>query len=264
MKVHLAAELMVLVLAGSNLLLVTGSSRSHHPNGMSAIATSRRQLAYSPGAVAHGMMPPSMMDKMTRQPVVGDIARGKHVAEVRCAACHGAEGDSTVAAYPKLAGQKPDYLYGQLLAFKNGTRTSAVMAAMVAPLSDADLKDASVFFAGQARHSDPPGPSRLRTEGRDLFLSGSMRGQMLPACAACHDPDAVGIHGMGGMKMMGKGMAMMRREVPNLYGQHAAYIVSQLQAFADGTRTGMPMSRIAPSLTAEQRKAVAAYLAAHP
>lgn len=266
MKLRVAAGVSALVLAGLSLFVMAALSRAQGTAGSAAIATSGAQVAPSQGAMANGPMSQGMMGRMMRQPVVGDAAHGKRVANTDCAACHGADGNSTVAIYPKLAGQKVDYLYSQLQAFKDGTRPSPVMAAIVAPLSDADLQDVAVFFAGQARHSDPPDPRALRARGRDLFLSGSMgsmNGQMLPACAACHDPGAVGMEASG-MAMMGMGMTMMRREVPNLYGQHAVYIIAQLKAFADGTRSGMPMSRIAPSVTAEQRKTIAAYLAAHP
>ena len=35
-----------------------------------------------------------------------------------CAACHGADGNSSIALNPKLAGQHPEYLLNQLINFK--------------------------------------------------------------------------------------------------------------------------------------------------
>lgn len=148
-----------------------------------------------------------------------------------------------------MAGQRADYLYRQLLAFKDGSRPSAVMAAIATSLPDADLRDAAVFFAQQTRGSDPPGPLSLMAEGRQLFWFGSVGGGV-PACAACHALGAGdtagmgGMHGMGGMPMMGM-MGTMGRRAPTLYGQHAAYVVNQLQAFADGTRPATVMNGIA-------------------
>lgn len=194
--------------------------------------------------------------------VSGNVVHGRIVAKADCAACHGADGNSTLAIYPRLAGQRADYLYSQLLAFQNGNRPSMVMAAIAAPLPDADLRDTAVFFAQQTHGSDPPGPPAPMAQGRRLFRFGSADGNV-PACAACHAPGASGMGGMGGMPMMGM-RGMRGREAPTLYGQHAAYVVSQLQAFADGARPATVMDGIAAPLTAQQRQAVADYVAAHP
>ena len=58
--------------------------------------------------------------------------------------------------------------------------------------------------------------------------------------------------------MMGNSAA-----IPNLYGQHAAYIVKQLDAFASGARPGTVMGPIAAALSPQARRAVAEYLAGH-
>ena len=62
-----------------------------------------------------------------------DITKGQNIAGQVCAACHGADGNSTAAANPKLAAQHADYLYKQLVNFKMKTgakepeRSNAVM-----------------------------------------------------------------------------------------------------------------------------------------
>ena len=48
--------------------------------------------------------------------------------------------------------------------------------------------------------------------------------------------------------------------VPNLYGQRAAYIVQQLDAFAIGNRRGTVMGSIATALSPQNRKNVVEYL----
>lgn len=194
--------------------------------------------------------------------VTGNVAHGQSVAKARCATCHGADGNSTLAIYPRLAGQRADYVYRQLLAFKDGSRPSTVMAAIATPLPDADLRDAAVFFARQARGSDSPGPQDLMAQGRRLFRFGSDDGSV-PACAGCHAPGASGMGGMGGMPMRGM-MGMRGQSAPTLYGQHAAYVVSQLQAFADGALPATVMNGISAPLTTQQRQAVADYVASHP
>lgn len=48
-----------------------------------------------------------------------------------CASCHGADAKTPVIpAYPKLAGQNPDYLFQQLKDIKSGARKNAMTAAM--------------------------------------------------------------------------------------------------------------------------------------
>jgi cytochrome c553 len=78
----------------------------------------------------------------------GDIARGK-AKSVTCAACHGVDGNSAVATFPKLAGQNEDYLIHSLRAYQKGTRKNAMMSPMVAPLSASEIEDLAAYFASQ-------------------------------------------------------------------------------------------------------------------
>lgn len=65
-------------------------------------------------------------------------------------------------------------------------------------------------------------------------------------CAACHGPDGNSAN----------------PEWPSLAGQHASYIVAQLEAFAGGGRQNPLMSPIAQPLSEEDRQDLAAYYAA--
>ena len=78
----------------------------------------------------------------------GDAAAGKEKATV-CAGCHGLDGNSTVGANPRLAGQYESYLFHALKQYKNGQRQSMLMAGMVANLSEQDLKDLAAWYASQ-------------------------------------------------------------------------------------------------------------------
>ena len=60
--------------------------------------------------------------------------------------CHGARGLSQ-ANTPNLAGEYPVTIYKQLVDFKTGARASAVMAPLVANLSDADISDLAAYYA---------------------------------------------------------------------------------------------------------------------
>jgi len=78
----------------------------------------------------------------------GDVAAGKAKSAI-CAACHGATGKSVNPLWPNLAGQKEQYLAKQIRAFRDGTRKDAMMAPMVAGLSDADIANLAAYFAAQ-------------------------------------------------------------------------------------------------------------------
>lgn len=66
-----------------------------------------------------------------------------------CAACHGAEGNSAAADFPKLAGQHYDYLVKALKDYKSGARKNAIMAPQVANLNQRDFEDLAAFYSHQ-------------------------------------------------------------------------------------------------------------------
>jgi cytochrome c553 len=78
----------------------------------------------------------------------GNYEAGK-AKSTTCAGCHGADGVSTVASFPILAGQKRDYLYQALKDYKAGKRKNPIMAGMAAPLSDEDMLDLAMYFSQQ-------------------------------------------------------------------------------------------------------------------
>lgn len=78
----------------------------------------------------------------------GNAEAGK-AKSTACAACHGADGVSTVPSFPKLAGQNSDYLYHSLKAYKAGKRKNPIMAGQVQNLSDADMQDLAMYFSKQ-------------------------------------------------------------------------------------------------------------------
>lgn len=75
-------------------------------------------------------------------------AAKKKVQEV-CAACHGLDGVSQVADYPKLAGQYPDYLAKALRDYKSGVRKNAIMAGFAQTLTPQDIANLSAYYAAQ-------------------------------------------------------------------------------------------------------------------
>ena len=86
-----------------------------------------------------------------------DIAAGKAKATEICAACHGADGNSTSADFPKLGGQHADFLAKALRDYKSGQRKNPIMAGFAQALSKQDIENLAAYYASQpavvsARH----------------------------------------------------------------------------------------------------------------
>ena len=77
-----------------------------------------------------------------------DPAAGKEKAKA-CAACHGGNGVSQVADFPKLAGQYNNYLVRTLNDYKSGARKNAIMAGQVANLKKEDIADLAAYYSSQ-------------------------------------------------------------------------------------------------------------------
>src|SRR5690554_6758634 len=175
----------------------------------------------------------------------GNVSDGKAKSAV-CAACHGVDGNSPADMYPKLAGQHANYLYKQLFEFKSGKRENAIMAPMVAALTEEDMADLAAYYASQK--ATPGAVSEdLLALGKQIYRGGNMASGV-PACMACHGPN---------------GSGMPSASWPKLSAQYRAYTETQLHAFANGERSNDPnsmMRDIAAKMTAEEIKAVAAYV----
>ena len=169
-----------------------------------------------------------------------------------CVTCHGQQGQGTANGYfPRIAGKPAGYLYNQLIAFRDGTRSYAPMNYLVAYLPDAYLKELAEHFAAQRPAytnqelpiQDPASAAR----GRALVTVGDPK-KGLPACISCH----------------GVGLTGMEPGIPGLAGLRPAYVVGQLTRWKVGERHAAEpdcMKRIASRLTDEDISAVAGYLA---
>ncbi len=179
----------------------------------------------------------------------GDPAAGKLKAAV-CSACHGADGNSVNAIWPKLAGQGTPYQMRQIMAIRSqhgrDNPAAATMVPMIANLSDQDLEDISAYFATRISTVEAADPD-LAEAGRRLYQAGDAS-RNIPSCMSCHGP------GGGGNRLAA---------FPRLGGQFAAYSAKQLRAYRDGSRTTDPagmMRDIAGRLTDADIEAVSEYL----
>jgi len=78
-----------------------------------------------------------------------DLQAGAAKAKEVCQACHGLDGNSTVPDYPKLGGQRPDYLAKALRDYKSGARKNAIMAGFAGTLSAQDIDNLAAYYSGQ-------------------------------------------------------------------------------------------------------------------
>ena len=79
-----------------------------------------------------------------------DIAAGEKIANERCAACHGKDGNTPIdPSYPKLGGQHADYLAIAMKAYRSERRKNAIMGAQAKTLSNADIENVAAYYARQ-------------------------------------------------------------------------------------------------------------------
>jgi len=176
----------------------------------------------------------------------GDAAAGKSKAAM-CAGCHGADGNSAVAAFPNLAGQNVKYLVKQMNDIKDGKRSVPAMTGLLNASSDQDMADIAAYFSSQFPSIGAANKDLVEL-GEKIYRAGSKESGV-SACTACHSPT-------------GKGNAMAG--FPALSGPHADYIAAQLRAFREGERTNdgdsKMMRSVAFRLTNKELDAVASYI----
>lgn len=198
-----------------------------------------------------------------RTDALGELADGERpppAIVASCARCHGvAGGGRDSSAFPKLAGQREEYLAGALEAYARRRRPSGVMQPFAAALPAQELRDLAAYYsrlparsgrtatrdvARTVQHGESA--AELVGRGRTIAHEGLLE-RRVPACADCHGP----------------GPARRSAPAPRLAGQYAEYLQLQLQLFSARTRGGSPhaalMDEVAPRLTHDQMRAVAAY-----
>jgi cytochrome c553 len=179
----------------------------------------------------------------------GDIeqAAAKIAVQV-CSNCHGAGGHSTSPIFPRLAGQQPLYLAAQIRAFRSRQRGDPeahdYMWGMATLLDDPMIDGLSKYFAAQSPSPGTPGDPALIEKGSSIYQNGDAKTGVL-ACVGCHGPHA-------------EGNAIF----PRLAGQHAEYIVRQLEVIQHELRTSPIMHGVVKNLDPAQMRAVALYLQA--
>lgn len=176
----------------------------------------------------------------------GDAEAGKSKV-MMCSACHGADGNSPIPNFPKIAGQGEGYIVKQLIDIRDGVRNVPEMVPFVMGVSDQDFADIGAFYAAQ-KPTNGAAKEELIKLGERVYRGGD-EGKGIPACLACHGPSGAGID---------------LAKYPRLAGQHAAYTQKQLTDFSMGDRAndgeGRIMRDIAERMHTKEIEAVASYI----
>ena len=173
---------------------------------------------------------------------VGNADQGNSKS-ASCAGCHGSDGNSAIADYPKLSGQHATYLESTLKAYRDGARENAIMGGMAGALSNEDIADLAAYYSQQTISTGAV-EADLVARGEQLYRFGDAS-KGISACAACHGPTGAGV---------------ASAIFPSLKGQWAAYSETQLKAYRDGQRQHVMMNGVAKNMSDADIKAVASYV----
>ncbi len=181
-------------------------------------------------------------------------ARGGVRAKLEyCKDCHGLSGQGYRGYFtmPRLAGQSPQYLENQLRAFVERRRTGNIFLdlARVHGVNPAMRSALAAHFKELNPSPAGGGPRNLIPTGQAIYENGVPESN-IPACSACHGPDAKG-----------------QNEIPRLAGQMFGYTVKQLSDWNKERGQGVSredpsavMTPISHNLNPSQIAAIAAYL----
>jgi cytochrome c553 len=78
-----------------------------------------------------------------------NLDAGKAKAAEICQACHGLDGNGATPDYPKLGGQREDYMRKALRDYKTGARKNAIMAGFAGALTLQDMENLAAYYASQ-------------------------------------------------------------------------------------------------------------------
>jgi cytochrome c553 len=150
----------------------------------------------------------------------GDPKRGKEMSYT-CLGCHGIDGYKNAYpdySVPKLKGQHAQYIVAALHGYRDGDRAHLTMHSEASTLSDQDIADIAVYFAGKPLAATGRAPANLPAAAS--------------LCSACHGADGVSAVPM----------------YPSLAGQHPDYLQRAIEEYAKGGRKNPVMKGFASNL----------------
>jgi len=160
-----------------------------------------------------------------------DVEAGRKVAGM-CRTCHGLDGLALMPVAPNIGGEPAAYIAAQLEAFRSGARQNEMMTVVAGGLSDQQIADVSAWYAAHTATAVPPA-------GFDPAAAPEQ-------CVSCHGADGIAVID----------------EAPNLAGENAIYLDTQLKAFRGGKRASDIMAPVAAELDDAAIRAAADWYAA--
>ena len=131
-----------------------------------------------------------------------------------CSACHGADGNSTIAGTPSIAAQPRIFLENYLVMTREGLRGNDIMRALLKGVPDRDLVALAVHFSKlKARPPEQKADPKLFNRGKDIAAKNR--------CASCHDKSFQG-----------------REQMPRLAGQREDFLAEVMLQYRQNRRPG--------------------------
>jgi len=169
-----------------------------------------------------------------------------------CARCHGIDGlGRDGGGFPRLAGQRIEYMTRALSAYADKRRHSGVMASVVTGLTAEAIDETAAYYASLPSPApvDDPQASDAVARGRRI-ATGGVPERDIPACIECHGPGAIAKH----------------PAYPTLAAQYPEYLALQLRLLQTRSRGGSEfvplMHEFVDRLTDDDMRDVSAFFAA--
>jgi cytochrome c553 len=166
-------------------------------------------------------------------PLKGNPEHGKQISYT-CLGCHGIDGYRNAYpnySVPKLQGQYPEYIVAALEEYKSGQRAHLTMHAQASELSEQDIADIAVFFAGKPLQRGA------------VPASAHAAPAAAAVCIACHGTDGVGVVS----------------QYPTLAGQHPDYLAQAVREYQNGERKNPVMAGMAAQVKPRDLNVIAEY-----
>jgi cytochrome c553 len=194
-------------------------------------------------ALAAEFSPGSAADLRPAYATPQDVAEGKRVADASCAKCHGAAGISTSKGVPHIAGQRPGYLFTELLVYQSGARGDNAMSNAVKFLKDDALVKVAAYYSGlEPAQPSVAGVAKAPPARPDPASAGKAAAA---GCAGCHGE--TGISKIPGM--------------PSLVGLDPKYFVAAVNAYKSGQRKHDMMKTLVSALSDADMNNIALFYA---
>lgn len=171
----------------------------------------------------------------------------EELAVRNCNWCHGTTGQGYAPA-PRLAGQRPQYIWKQLASFhrhlRDGPFAKQYMWGAAESISPQTAHRLAAYYGTLYPTAANDGVIALAASGETIYQEG-MPDANTVACVACHGPNGEGVGA-----------------IPRLGGLSYAYLKRRLEQWREGynAAAGPPMPHIAATLSADQIAALASYL----